>query len=488
MIHRWSRTTKSTMIQEQRPIIEHIAQLRKLSERKVFVTMGSSMGLCAALWCAWCAHQGMLQAAIIPGLYMTVAVVSMLSMWRESGETFHRHLLLTAGLLLPFIFQMNMGGIAASGMVMIWCLPSLVAAVNLQGGSFRYVYLATTGLLLILAAVYDPVIVGDRGLVGISGNWLLAFNLGTSMPANFILADRMLRAQRELRKRVFALQRESQERFVQTLEERNRDMQQSLDYAARIQMALWPEAQRIRGLFEEMHVHYRPKESVGGDLIWHARAEDRSYFIVLDCTGHGVPGSLMSMLMHGLLNEVVHTGRNLSAADVVRRTQHLLSDRLDRGRTGNTDGAEMAVLCFDHGRRRVSCCSYGCGIIVQDGEHITHLKSHSGSAALMSGSRLNELREHVVSVTPGTRLFMYTDGVADQFCAKDHRKFSRARLERTLREACELAPADQLAHFEAVFGAWRGRTELVDDVLLVGVVPAACWQSILDDELESDAA
>lgn len=465
-----------------------LALLRKQNEHRVFNTMGITMSTCATLWCLWCLHAGNAGAAIIPALYVLIAGISLVAMKHEVAGPFFRHLLLGAGLLLPFAFQLILGGVMASGMVMIWCLPSLVAAVNLQGGPIRYAYLALTGILLASFAAFDPVIIGPSMEHGASRNWLLAFNLATSMPANFLLADRMLAAQRELRKRVFTLQREAQERFVHTLEERNHDMQQSLDYAARIQMALWPEPQRVRGLFQEMHIHYRPKESVGGDLIWHARAEDRSYFIVLDCTGHGVPGSLMSMLIHGLLNEVVHTGRNLSAAEVVRRTQHLLNDRLDRDRTGNTDGAEMAVLCFDHGRRRVSCCSYGCGIIVQDGEQITHLKSHSGNAALMSGSRLNELQEYVITISPDTRLFLYTDGVADQFCAQDQRKFSRARLEKTLLEAKALPPASQLAHFEEVFGEWRGDTALVDDVLLVSVVPASCWHSLCEDEQESDAA
>lgn len=465
-----------------------IALLRRQSERRIFTTMGLAMGGCAFLWCLGCLGSGLPGAAVIPGLYVLIAGASLMAIHRDRSEGFSRHLLLVAGLLLPFVFQMMLGGGGPSGLVMLWSLPTLVAAVNLQGGASRYIYLAATGILLTAFSAFDPVLPGSTVPMRIPGAWLLAFNLATSMPANFLLADHMLRSQRMLRKRVFALQREAHERFVTTLEERNQDLQQSLDYAARIQMALWPDAQRLRGLFDEMHVHYRPKDTVGGDLMWHGRVDDRSYFIVLDCTGHGVPGSLMSMLIHGLLNEVVHTGRNLSAADVVRRTQQLLNDRLDRDRTGNTDGAEMAVLCFDHGRRKLSCCSFGCGIIVQDGDQVLHLKSHSGNASLMNGSRLHQLREHVVTVGPETRLFLYTDGVADQFCSRDQRKFSRSRIESTLLEGTRMGPEEQLAHFERVFEDWRGETPLVDDLLLVSVVPASCWHHIADDELESDAA
>lgn len=450
--------------------------------------MGFAMGACASVWCLWCLLSENSYAAIIPGLYVFIACASLLGIRSARTEAIFRHLLLIAGLLLPFALQFILGGIGPSGMVMLWCLPSLVASVNLQSGGIRYAYLAATGLLLTTFAAVDPSLGTPTFLAAGTGGVLLAFNLATSMSANFLLADRMLDAQRQLRKEVFTLQRKANERFVETLEERNRDMQQSLDYAARIQMALWPDAQRVRALFREMHVHYQPKEAVGGDFLWHARVEDRSYFIALDCTGHGVPGSLMSMLMHGLLNEVVHTGKNLGAAEVVRRTLQLLHDRLDRDRTGNTDGAEMAVLCFDHGQRRVSCCSYGCGIIVQEGERAMHLKSHSGNAALMQGSRLNELREYVLTISPDTRLFLYTDGVADQFCAKDKRKFSRARLEASIVGAASLSAEDQIARFESLFAEWRGDTPLVDDILLVALVPASCWQSLDHDELESDAA
>jgi serine phosphatase RsbU (regulator of sigma subunit) len=452
------------------------------------MTMGIAMSVCASLWIMWCIHIGYPSAGTVQALYVALAAASIGGMWRKSTERLSRHVLLSAGLLLPFLFQMILGGTWPSAMVMLWSLPKLVAAVNLERGAVRYAYLAATGILLTGFAAWNPVLPGPELLSAIPGNSLLSFNLAMIMPGNFILADRMLAAQRELRQRVFSIQREANQRFVQTLEERNQDMQQSLDYAARIQMALWPDRDRVAGLFQEMHVHYRPKEAVGGDLMWHARVDDRSYFIVLDCTGHGVPGSLMSMLIHGLLNEVVHTGRNLSAAQVIKRTQQLLNDRLDRSRTGNTDGAEMAVLCFDHGKRQVSCAGMGCGIILQEGDRMVHLKSHSGNASLLNESRLSSISEYIVTVSEYTRLFLYTDGVADQFCANDQRKFTRARLEATLQEAHGMAAEAQMAHFENAFEAWRGETPLVDDILLVGVVPAQCWHSIADQALESDAA
>lgn len=449
--------------------------------------MATAMSFGGAAWMAWCLLIGAPWAAMVPAGYIITAIPCLLYQGRTGYQHTCRRVLLTAGLLLPFLFQSILGGMDASGMVMLWSLPALVASVNLQSGVLRYGYLLFTGILFALFSVLDPVL-GSGVPTMLSGKVMLAFNLTASMIINFVLADRMLSAQRALRKRIFAIQREEEERFMRTLKERHLEMEQSLDYAGRIQMALWPDHSKLTGLFHEMHVQYRPKEAVGGDLIWHSRVEDRSYFIVLDCTGHGVPGSLMSMLIHGVLNEVVHTGRNLSAADVVRRTQQLLNDRLDRDRTGNTDGAEMAVLCFDHGRRRVSCCGLGCGIIVQEGDEVFRLKSHSGNALLMHGSRLEELREHVVTITPHTRLFLYTDGVVDQFCANDQRKFTRARLEALLYETRTMPPSEQITAFEHAFDTWRGNTPLVDDILLASVVPAPCWYTPNEDGLKSDAA
>ena len=464
----------------------HIDLLRLQGERRMFATMALSMSACAAIWSLWCLWRGMAAAAVVPGAYIALAGLMLIPAVRARNEHLTRRVLLSAGLLLPFVFQMMLGGTGPSGMVMLWCLPTLVVAVNLERGRNRYAYLGITGVLLSLFAWLDPVLPGAYPPEGLHPRTLLAFNLATSMPANFILADRMLAAQRALRRRVLEGQREIENRFVAALEERNREMQQSLDYAGRIQLALWPDRDKLGGLFEELFVHYTPKEAVGGDLIWHARVENKSYFMVLDCTGHGVPGSLMGMLIHGLLNEVVHTGRDLGAAQVVRRTQQLLDDRLDRARTGNTDGAEMAVLCFDHGRREVTCAGLGCGIIVQDGTELVHLKGRLGGSRLMTGARLDQLQEHRITVGPDTRLFLYTDGVADQFCADDRRKFTRGRLERTLREAAHLPAHAQMAHFQDTFAQWRGDTPLVDDVLLVGTIPAACWHSAeLDDQEEA---
>jgi serine phosphatase RsbU (regulator of sigma subunit) len=465
-----------------------VSNLRELSERRIFTIMGVSMSVFAATWGIWCYSMGYRSASTIPFSYVLVATLCLLGLHQEVAPRASRRILLVAGLLLPFLFQMMIGGLNASGMVMLWCLPTLVASVNLQSGMLRYAYLIVTASLISLFAAVDPTFDVGITALDISPNALLAFNLSTSMLANFILADRTLHSQRVLRRKIFAIQSEVEQRFLRTLEERNQDMQHSLDYAARIQMALMPDRSRVSGLFEEVHVHYRPKEAVGGDLIWHARVDDRSYYMVIDCTGHGVPGSLMGMLIHGLLNEVVHTWRNLSAAQVVRRTQQLLDDRLDRRRTGNTDGAEMAVLCFDHTQREVTCCALGCGVIMQEGGEMIHLKSHSSNASLLSESRLSALQEHRITITAETRLFLYTDGIADQFCAKDQRKFTRARLEATLKEAAHLSPDAQMSHLLQTINTWRGNTPLVDDMLFVGAVPAACWRTISHADQASNAA
>lgn len=468
--------------------IEAIATIRGKSERRAFRTVGYFMCGFAAVWSVWNIHIGNYQTASLTSSYMLAGALALLASYTGRGEGPSRHLVLLVATLAPFAFQLVYGGWHPSGMVMLWTLPGLVAAVNLQSGNIRYAYLLVIGLMLTGFSFWDPGLLIPEVPYVVNSNILLAFNLSGSMAVSFLLADHMLNTQRTLRKRVFGIQKEANEHFVRTLEERNSSMEQSLDYAARIQMALWPDTQRLQGIFEQMNVLYEPKEAVGGDFLWHARVEDRSYFMVLDCTGHGVPGSLMSMLIHGLLNEVVHSGKNLGAAEVVRRTQQLLNDRLNRDRTGNTDGAEMAVVCFDHSRREVRCCSYGCGIIVQNEEGTIPLKNRSSNSSLMQGSLSDQLNEHLVSVDDDTRLFLYTDGVADQFCTDDKRKFSRARLESVITDSARLAAKEQMDNFQEEFNTWRGDTPPVDDVLLVSVVVASCWKTIVHDEREINAA
>lgn len=468
--------------------IEWIATVRWKSEQRLLRAMSMVSFITSCLWALWCLNIGSYYTASLCVVYMAAAGISLLSIQTERAERFSRHLFLSAGGLIPFGLQITLGGWESSGIAMLWCLPVLVAAVNLKAGAIRYAYLITIGILFTGFALWDPSLAASELPSSVLAKAMLAINLTGSMVASFALADHMLKTQRDLRKRVFALQQEASEHFVNTLEERHADMQHSLDYAARIQMALWPDMQRMQGIFKETNVFYQPKEAVGGDFVWYARVEDRSYYIVLDCTGHGVPGSLMSMLIHGLLNEVVHTGKNLGAAEVVRRTQQLLNDRLNRDRTGNTDGAEMAVICFDHTRREVRCCSYGCGIIVQNEEGTIHLKNRSGNSSLMQGSLAEQLNEHVLTIDSDTRLFLYTDGVADQFCANDKRKFSRTRLEYAIGAGSHLSPKAQMERFENEFEAWRGDTPPVDDMLLVSAVVASCWKSIEPEERETSAA
>jgi serine phosphatase RsbU (regulator of sigma subunit) len=455
----------------------YIALLRKRSEKGTYMLAAAFtmiLGVCYGLWFY---NSAVPTGAIFPSVRALVGLLVLLCIWRDIAAVVARHALLLTGLLFPFVNQAMLGGIGPSGLLMFWSMPMLVMAVNVQSGPVRYFYLTLTGTLFVLFAAFDPTI-GDAPRAADQMNGLLlSFNIGLVMVLNFVLADLLLRSQRKLRRAIFTIKNESEDRLKRSLAERNDEHLKSLQYASRIQRALMPDTDRLNELFEEVHVHYKPMEAVGGDLLWHGRVGDRSYFVIMDCTGHGVPGGLMSMMMHGLLNEASHAVHKLSVSELMALTLQLLDDRLDRDRTGTMDDADLAALCFDHSKRELTCCSLGCGVLIQQADGMERIDSRRRNSLRNGQDRTLGLTEHRVHVGPETRIHLFTDGILDQFCANDQRRFTLGRLVRILSEAKDRTPGDQMGHLLNAFEEWRGSTEQIDDILMVSLVPARAWYS-----------
>lgn len=273
---------------------------------------------------------------------------------------------------------------------------------------------------------------------------------------------------RDIRERL-RLQREVAERNMQ-VERQNEEMQSSLRYASGIQQAMLPSPGQLRAAFGDAFVIHRPRDIVSGDFHWCTRTGSRSMLAVADCTGHGVPGALLTMTGITLLRQITE-GRGLhEPAEVLAELrQELLRTLVHQEDEGQLhDGMDIAFLTWD---RLTGECLFSGALSNM------HLVRADGTPEEVKGDRVpigwndgkvRPFTQHALQLAPGDRVFLCSDGWADQFGGPEGRKLKASGLKAMLQALPKGALCGQGKSLEQRFTAWKGTLDQVDDVTLVG--------------------
>lgn len=226
------------------------------------------------------------------------------------------------------------------------------------------------------------------------------------------------------------------------LRHKNREIEDSIIYAKGIQEAILPIIND-----EKVFVLYKPKDIISGDFYWTAEKNNKKYYAVADCTGHGVPGALMSMLCSQLLDEAVE--QQDSPADILAFVQDQLNAKMKA--MGRNDGMEVGLVAIDSEFKTVAFAGIGRSLyVVIDG--VTN--SFKGEAYL-------ELKA-------GDMIYMSTDGYTDQF-GTNTKKFGSKRLKEEFAMCAIQTPENQLKMFNSTLNYWQQDVEQTDDILLMGI-------------------
>jgi len=254
------------------------------------------------------------------------------------------------------------------------------------------------------------------------------------------------------------------------IELQKKEITDSITYARRIQQSILPPSQDMQQLFPRSFVLYLPKDIVSGDFYWIAQSGSTCLLAAADCTGHGVPGAFMSMLGIDKLNEIVKQeagpGEMLRLLD--RSVKNTLRQDHDAGSSGTIvqDGMDIALCAIEKGTLRYAGANRPLWLFRKGAlQELKPTKAPIGGAA--GGEQRYE--EQQVGLLPGDRLYLFTDGFADQFGGPEGKKFMTRRMRELLAALQEKTLPDQKAALHAAFTAWQGRAQQVDDVLVIAV-------------------
>jgi ligand-binding sensor domain-containing protein/serine phosphatase RsbU (regulator of sigma subunit) len=257
------------------------------------------------------------------------------------------------------------------------------------------------------------------------------------------------------------------------LAQKNADITASIQYAKRIQGAVLPELDFIYRHLPQSFVFYRPKDIVSGDFYWFAEKDGHKIMICADCTGHGVPGALMSVIGHNLLNQIVLEKGVTSPEEILNRLNKGVMAALKQGQHGEEDtrdGMDIAICVFTEGSRELKFAgALRPLVVVRKNGTLEKVDSDRFPIGGNFTGKETDFKLHKVQLEPGDMLYMFSDGFADQFGGPRGKKFMVKNLLELLLKSSDLPLSDQAAKLEETFDAWKDNYAQVDDVLVVGI-------------------
>lgn len=269
--------------------------------------------------------------------------------------------------------------------------------------------------------------------------------------------------------RIISEQKSQVENQKLLIEEKQKEIVDSINYGRRIQKALMASQRLLDEQLNDYFILFLPKDIVSGDFYWASKTkEGRLIFVTADSTGHGVPGAMMSMLNVACLNEAVNErGLNNPAAILdYCREKIIRSLSEDGSKDGGSDGMDASVMVLEDRNIKISSAN-GPVFVARKGmliEAETN-KMPVGRHALQD----TPFSETQIALEAGDIIYTLTDGFADQFGGSNGKKFMKKELKKLLVQISALPLHEQKEKLETTFSAWRGQLEQVDDVTVIGI-------------------
>jgi serine phosphatase RsbU (regulator of sigma subunit) len=261
------------------------------------------------------------------------------------------------------------------------------------------------------------------------------------------------------------------------INEKNKNISDSILYAKNIQNALLKIPEYFeKELKDRYFILYKPKDVVSGDFYWAEQNGSTLLLAAADCTGHGVPGSLMSMLGVEKLKQSVREKKLSSPSEILSFVNRSFKETLSVAGTDVflRDGMDIALCSLDLSGNTLQFAGANrpLWIITKNSAGEKELVEIKGTKAAIGGFTDEEqsFEPHSYTLKKGEIIYLFTDGFADQFGGKQDKKFNMSRFRKLLPSISGLSMAQQKQKLEETFDEWRGQYEQVDDVLVIAVM------------------
>ncbi|MCB9225495.1 MAG: SpoIIE family protein phosphatase [Crocinitomicaceae bacterium] len=251
------------------------------------------------------------------------------------------------------------------------------------------------------------------------------------------------------------------------IETQHNEIKDSISYAKRIQEAILPPTELVNKCLPENFILYKPKDVVAGDFYWLEEVGELIIFAAADCTGHGVPGAMVSVVCHNALNRAVREFGCLEPNLILDKTRDLVLQRFESGKQEVNDGMDIAVCTLNKKTNELKFSGANNGLyLIRNGE-LQETKGDKQPIGKFHDPKPFE--GHSIQLEKEDTFYLYTDGFADQFGGDKGKKLKSSHFKQLLLEKHKLNLKEQVKVIDAAFEEWKGELEQVDDICVIGV-------------------
>ena len=255
------------------------------------------------------------------------------------------------------------------------------------------------------------------------------------------------------------------------IQNKNKKIADSINYAKRIQNAILPNNNVITKVLPDSFIFYKPKDVVSGDFPWYVKIGDDIYMAAVDCTGHGVPGALLSLIGYFLLNDIVRSRKITDPGIILDQLDEGVTTTLrqDQDDSKTKDGMDIALCKINTATRNIEYAGAHRPLyIVKNGE-MEEIKGNK--FAIGGGIYKNQTNftNHKISLKKGDSFYFCSDGFPDQFGGPEVRKYGPKRLREVIMDVHNKPMSEAHDVFDKSWTGWMGEEKQTDDVLLIGI-------------------
>ncbi|MGE0076565.1 MAG: PP2C family protein-serine/threonine phosphatase [Bacteroidales bacterium] len=251
-----------------------------------------------------------------------------------------------------------------------------------------------------------------------------------------------------------------------------KDLYNSLKYAAFLQQGIFPKQRHFDRIFKESFVVYLPKEIVSGDFYWLAELDDLVYVAVGDCMGHGVPAALMSVLVYNLLDYAILNKRIKKTCKILKEIDKRFVESfssVDQSQVYNNDWVDISLCCIDRRKKQIFFSGAHHKIYLASNDSFKAFRGTFKPVGSWQIDNENNFESVSICYNDGDTLYLGSDGFRDQIGGDEPTKYGSVRFRKFIQAMSSKPLSNQKVELEKEFLRWKGRCRQNDDICLMGL-------------------
>ena len=252
------------------------------------------------------------------------------------------------------------------------------------------------------------------------------------------------------------------------VEAKNKEITDSISYALRIQTAILPPQKIMKKYLENSFILYKPKDIVAGDFYWMETVNDLVLIAACDCTGHGVPGAMVSVVCHNALNRAVREFGLTQPAKILDKTSEIVIENFSKSEEDIKDGMDISLCAYNIKTKKLEWSGANNPLWLLQNGQLIETKADKQPIGMSEDNR--QFTNHQFDLNTGDSIYLFTDGFADQFGGElGEKKLTRKRFKEQILLIQDKSMQEQGVALDKFIVEYRKAVEQIDDILVMGV-------------------